>query len=180
MNATKYEETKNYKSNQKFYSQLAMVSLSVLNTSFTNTSPPTRTSSTVKERSASESNLEPTMKELKGMTKSIADYIYDSGELPEGTRKALAMSSALLTSRRECAATRRVKPEQDLNRSSSDAGHERAIFNFAMIHRTLQDAVAFLSRMPSPTAPLPVPRRANKQNFNMYEVLGDPQSPSLA
>lgn len=174
-----YDETKKYKGNQKLYSQWAMVTLSALEISPTNHSLPTRTHNTAKQRSASESSLEPTIRELRGMTESIAEHIYQSGQLPEGTREALTMLSALLTGRRECSVICRVQsPGEGLTRSSSDAGHDRAIDDFTTIQTTLQNAVAFVSPRPSPSSPLPVPGPANRRNFNSYEVLGDPESSS--
>ena len=89
------------------------------------------------------------------MTESIAAYIHESGELPEGTRDALTMLSALLTGRRECAVICRVQsPGEGLNRSSSEAGHEKALSDFTRIHKTLQNAVASVSPRSSPSYPL--------------------------
>jgi hypothetical protein len=106
------------------------------------------------------------------MTDSTASYLQASGKNPEGTREALAMLSAHLAGHRECAASWRVQSSNDgLGRSQSDVMHHRAIVDFTVIHKTLQDAVAFASPKQSPAPP--VLKRGNAKGFNMYELLND-------
>jgi hypothetical protein len=84
-----YDKHRKYNSTHKLFSQWAIKTSSTLAIDSINARLPTPTHSEFRKRVASESNLEPTIRDLKGMTDSIALSIQTSGKIPEGTREGL-------------------------------------------------------------------------------------------
>lgn len=89
-NFTKFNITKKYKSEQKFFSQWAKKTFCALDI------PCTRDHQT-----HSEAGPDPSIQELRCMTVDIAVYIQQTENLPEGVHDALNMVFALLAGRRE-------------------------------------------------------------------------------
>jgi hypothetical protein len=157
-NVTKFNTTKKYKSEQKFFSQWVMKTSSALNIPCTTT-----------HQTPSETRPELSIQELRCMTDDIAAYIQLTENLPEGLHDALNMVFAHLAGRRECAALFRSQTLKDgQRRSKEDAGHQKAIGDFKDIYSTLRNAVALAASKKILQTPLA--KRSKSLNEIRYKI----------